>query len=414
MKRKIDHYDKKIVAGVGGFILRSSFVSWKDSAFYIPETGGLDTDRNVDILYDRSIAYHSSTLNISRHLFYQPELSDVWFSIAALEQNIKLICIDHPSGWLMETSENPGPAGWDQDNENNRSFLIRSYFRSTVTETKESEPFDINTYFDRIFIINLDRRTERWEKTLRIAGKHNLKVTRFSAVDGYTEPFRSEWERYSKSAFQLLPEGISPLMDYKDKFLKYHHYIARIHFIESKLGRKTIQSPGAWGVLLSYIEILKTAIREELNRILIFEDDIVLHNSFDIKIKECLNLMPISWKIFMLGAMQHHWDPWITWVNDSLYHCNGSSTAAHATGFNRKVFLQMLFYAEKMDLPVDEGSFFHIKNIYNKDCFIAFPNLAIQEMKDSDINSSAMKSDDILNWKQRFRWDPNDYEYDED
>lgn len=42
----------------------------------------------------------------------------------------------------------------------------------------------INDLFDKIYCINLDRRTDRWEQCVELFKKYNLTVERFSAFDG--------------------------------------------------------------------------------------------------------------------------------------------------------------------------------------------------------------------------------------
>ena len=42
----------------------------------------------------------------------------------------------------------------------------------------------INSHFNNIYCINLDRRTDRWEECLIEFKKHSLDVERFSAIDG--------------------------------------------------------------------------------------------------------------------------------------------------------------------------------------------------------------------------------------
>jgi hypothetical protein len=410
MIAKIEQHHRRAVVAAGGYQMKFPFTWFDESTIYFPETGVIPDDLTIPLVSDLALAYHSSTLRVSRHFFYQPELSDVWFSIIGLEQEVPFVLAGHDTGWIR-TDGFPGKnQQLPDDTAGYRSFLVKSWFVPQEPGQSQVKSFNINDCFDRIYVINLDRRTDRWERMQRITERHQLNAIRFPAVDGYLEPCKSAWEKYSREPLQALPEGIEPLVDFKDKFLKYHHYVARVHFMESKLNRKAIQSPGAWGVSLSYIKIIKSAIESDFQRILIFEDDIILHKSFDHKVVQLFTTVPKTWKLVMLGAMQHYWDPWVTWVTDNSYNCHGSSTAAHATALDSKVFLQILFYAEKMDLPIDEGAFFHPKNVHPKNCFIGFPNLAIQRMEDSDINSSAMQVKDIENWRNRFRWNSDDYE----
>ena len=182
--------------------------------------------------------------------------------------------------------------------------------------------------------------------------------------------------------------------------------------MEAKLNRKAIQSPGAWGYALSYISILKEAIEHDYQRILILDDDVILHKSFNGEFEKHFQNLPVDWKLILLGAMQHQWEPWITRYSEFLYHCHGTSVASHAVGIKKKAFLPLLFYSEKLDLPIDEGPVFHVQNIYSKSCFVCIPNLAIQDMRESDISSSAMKQQDVDKWIKLFRWNPDDYDFD--
>ncbi len=407
---KIEQYQRKSVIGAGGYQLQLPFTSFAGSTQYLPETGVIHADTPVPLISDLAIAYHHTTLHVSRHFFYQPELSCLWFSVTGLEQQVPFICSCHDAGWITAAGSCTDIRPPADDLAVYRSFLVKSYFISPDPGCSQGKSMNINSCFDRIYVLNLDRRPDRWEKIQRIAEKHQLDLTRFTAVDGSLEPVKSAWESYSKSELQKLPEGIAPLVNFTDKFLKYHHYIARIHFMETKLGRKAIQSPGAWGYALSYIRILKDAILNDYQRILILDDDIILYKSFNSAFEKHFGSLPGDWKLIMLGAMQHQWEPWITPYSDLFYHCHGSSVASHAVGMTRKVFLPLLFYAEKLDLPIDEGAVFHIQNVYSRQCFVFLPNLAIQDMRESDISSSAMKQQDVDWWMKLFRWIPDDYD----
>ena len=408
---KMEGHERKAVIGAGGFVIRTPFRNFSDSTVFLSERQLIAKETPVSIINDQALAYHSSTIKVSRHYFYQPWLSAFWFSIIGKEQHIPLICCDHPVDWIVSSpeaeigkNEGIGPGTY-------QNFLIKSFFIPEEKEIAESGYSPFNAYFDKVWVMNLDRRPDRWNKIKQTATHFNLKISRFSAVDGSRGAAKSDWEHYFSSDLLTLPGGIEPLSDYKDKFLKYHHYKARVHFMETKLRRKAIQSPGAWGYALSYIKIIKNAIEKDYRRILIFDDDIILHHAFNAEFDRHIRELPPDWKLIMLGAMQHYWEPHITKVKDLFYHGYGSSVASHAVGIDRKMFLPLLYYAEKMNLPIDEGAIFHIQNVYPDQCFIFLPNLAIQDMGESDINSSKMGKDDVEKWVKLFRWDPGRYYY---
>lgn len=405
-KKKIEDYNFTSIVGSGGYGFSRSRNSLEELLINYPESEEEASDVVLPVLKDSSIAYHSRTINIHRHLFYQPEFSSFWFSIAALESGVPLVCCQKPADWLTRLAEERNETYSPQTKEYLLS-LLRSYFHRSGLNNNFS---DINTFLDRIYVMNLDRRPDRWRRVMHQMASHNIAVNRFSAVDGGTEPYKFQWENYFQSPILELPGDVKPISSFREKYLDYQHYIGRVQFMESKLGRKAIQTPGAWGYLLSYISILNEAIRNDFSRILIFDDDLLLHRDFKEEFARLMLLAPNHWRMIKLGAMQHHWESsWITWRNDSFYHCNGSSIASHAVVMDCKIFLPLLYYCQKMDMPVDEGAIFHIQNVYANQCGVFYPNLVIQDVSDSDINSSALSHDEMSRKNNIFRWDFDTY-----
>jgi GR25 family glycosyltransferase involved in LPS biosynthesis len=407
LKNFIDDSGRTVIVGAGGYILDEHYRSFDESAENISEFGALTQQLHVDILKDTCLAYHSSTLKLHRHIFYQPELSPIWFSSAALDQNISLVCIQHKENWIRKIYKKEEFLNSLTGNKKYLDFSIKSYFKANYTST---DNYNINEYFNKIYLLNLDRRPDRLNRATKRLHSQKIWFTRISAVDGYKDPVKSQFETYFRSKLCSIPEGIQPIKTFKEKYLEYNHYVARVQFMENYLGKKAIQSPGAFGYALTYIEILKEAIANNYQRILIFDDDIILCKNFHNAFENRIRMLPADWRLIMLGAMQHNWnETWINWVNDSLYHCNGTSIASHAVGIQSKAFLPLLHYAEKLDLPIDEGAIYHVQQVYSKQCYVFYPNLVIQDISESDINSSAIRPEDIKKTNNLFRWDYNNY-----
>lgn len=404
----IESYGRRSVVACGGYVFKFPFNGFEQDTDIFEETPEKPAAFPVNALRDRALAYHTDTIRISRHFFYQPELSDLWFSIAALEQRVPMICLSTPAGWLKSSH----PDSFLPDGlrtEQYRTFLVNAWFGPNLPEPAGKS--GIHDVFDKLYVMNLDRRPDRWEHMESVGRRHHLNFTRFPASDGSLEPIRDDWRAYAANPLQTLPEGIEQLVSFTDKFTKYHHYIARIQFMESKFGRKAIQTAGAWGYALTYIRILEEAIRNNYRRILIWDDDVILHKNFNELFEKGMALLPPGWKLIMLGAMQHHWEPWITHYRELFYIGKGSSVASHAVGIDRRMYLPLLFYSQKLDLPIDEGAVFHVQNVYADRCFIFYPNLAIQDVSESDISSSAMKKEDAGRWIKLFRWDSSQYDF---
>lgn len=397
--------NKSIVAA-GGYRIHEPFRNYSSSLEFFSECSDVEEGMELPVLSDHALAFYSSALHLSRHHFYQPELSHFWLAISAREQQVPMNLIPHPERWIQETGTPAMYAGQSQEKNNICEQLIRAWF---VPQVAEKQPASLNEMFDRIYVMNLDRRPDRWKKVQDQARYHRISLSRFPAVDGTGEAVKRQWERYFSQPLQALPEGIEPLHTFTDKFTRYHHYVARIQFMEEKFRRKAVQSAGAFGYALTYIAILEEAIRNGYQRIMIFDDDVLLHHDFNKAFAEGITRLPAGWYLIMLGAMQHNWDPWISWENETFYRCHGSSVASHAVGIDRKVFLPLLWYARRLDLPIDEGAVFHIQNVYKERCFIWYPNLAIQDMMESDISTSAMKEAETERWLKLFRWEPDLY-----
>ncbi len=409
LKQKVDDNDRQTTIGAGGYKIVKPFTNFDQSVIQISEFQETHNDKPVDVLKDSCLVFHTSSLAVSRHHFYQPALSSIWFSILALEQNTPLICAEHAEAWIQPAGHLEEPLSDKHDPKNYRSFLTGAYF-SDVPAKHDCET--INSCFDKIYVMNLDRRPDRLENVKSRLEAHNINASRFPAIDGYAEPYKSQYESYNNSSLQHLPDGVEPVKTFKEKYLGYQHYITRIHFMENYLKKKAVQSPGALGYALTYVSILNKAIQNNYQRILIFDDDVIFHKNFNHEFRLRMRMLPDDWKLIMLGAMQHHWDDsWITWVNKNLYHCQGTSIASHAVAMQAKAFLPLLYYSEKLDLPIDEGAVYHIQHVYAKQCYVFYPNLVIQDVGESEINSSVLTAEQIQDKNNLFRWDYQYYEF---
>jgi len=114
----------------------------------------------------------------------------------------------------------------------------------------------INNYFDKIYCINLARRYDRWEDCIQNFKKHRIIADRFEGMDGK-----------------------SIVMNY-DKPL----------------------SPGEYGCLISHLNIINDAVINNYDKILIFEDDIELHNDFSKIAEDFMKEVPDNWDMLYFGA----------------------------------------------------------------------------------------------------------------
>ncbi len=274
-----------------------------------------------------------------------------------------------------------------------------------------SKPADISHFFDRVYVLNLDRRPERWARIRETAGKYGLNVERFPAVDGNLEPHLSDWREYSSRNPSKLPPGMRPVKNSREYYLDYHTERARVAFVEQRLGRKAIQSPGAWGYLKTMIALLEQAMKDDLQSVLVLDDDACFHHEIGDLFMRFKEPLPADWKILQMGTLQYQWgDDYISWVSDNLYRCNGCSVGSHAVGLHRSVFPLLLSHCYRFDLPYDEGALHYAKREFQSRSYTFHPNLIIQDTSTSDILSSKVQEREGTKEGNVYRWRLADYD----
>lgn len=101
MIEKIERHDRKIVAGCGGYIMKEEVkqfyndrkLNWHIST---PNT----QDHPVHILHTALTAWHSSALEFKYEDCEKPNMGDIWLGIAAQKQQVPMMLIERPAGWV--------------------------------------------------------------------------------------------------------------------------------------------------------------------------------------------------------------------------------------------------------------------------------------------------------------------------
>lgn len=268
----------------------------------------------------------------------------------------------------------------------------------------------VNGFFDKVYVLNLDRRPDRLAAVTRQMDQLGIAFERFTAVDGKSKPHLDEWMAYSQQKPLPIPDGVRKLTSSKDFYLNYDSPVARVAHLEQQLKGKAIRTPGAWGYMKSYIGILERALEAGHESILVLDDDALFHRNFDRLFAAAVRELPDDWKIFQLGALQYNWtDDWIKRHSEHLYLCNGSSVGSHATGIHRSVLPALLHEAQRFDMPLDVGALCHVKRAYAEKSFTVLPNLIIQDTSESDIASSDVQQAEGQKRANIYRWNLDDY-----
>ena len=203
----------------------------------------------------------------------------------------------------------------------------------------------MNQFFNKIYLINLKRRSDKLASAKAELDRHGIIYTQVQAVDG----------------LDISTDMVASTFSEED-------------------GRFVL----ALAITLS--EIFKDAAVKGYEKILIFEDDIELHNIhiFDEAIKD----LPSNFDILYLGA-QHKLEPYN--VGPHLVKVR-ESYLCHAMGFGKDA-IEYLRWAI-LEKP-NEQVYSYIQS-YRDNSFCVSPNIAFQKNSLSDISGLVANYDFIL------------------
>lgn len=236
------------------------------------------------------------------------------------------------------------------------------------TDKFVEEEFDINQYFDKIYCLNLDRRTDRWKKSSKEFSKFSIKAERWSATDG---------KKLNKKEISLLENNTDER-------------------ILSDIGR--IENKFALACLLSHLEIIKDAKSNNYKKILIFEDDIIISNKF---IEEVSKIKKLEWKLLYLGASQFLWGG--IEIKNGYYNCN-KTLGTFAYAVESSIYDDLINIFEKRNKSVDNFLSL-IQSKYKNQCITLYPNIIISDVGDSEIRESKNMED----YSKIMRWNLEDF-----
>lgn len=189
----------------------------------------------------------------------------------------------------------------------------------------------LNDWFDNIYIINLEHRTDRWQHCEEQMAKHNFIAEKFKAI------------------------GISDLIK------------------------------GWQACTLSHIAVLEDAKSRGFSRILILEDDFVFADDFNDKF---FISNYIGYDIFYLGC-NHHLEPQIVIDELPQFRKVIKGLTSHAVVYNNVQQIdEFLNFAKELKHVIDEYLFMYFQTKGTAYCY--FPNLAWQLGGYSDIEQRNM------------------------
>lgn len=192
---------------------------------------------------------------------------------------------------------------------------------------------NLNDFFPYKVCINLDKRSDRWEKMRSRFAQHNIEqVIRFPALDGKTLKIPTSW-----------------------------NYL-----------------PGAYGCLRSHLAVIEQACEQARQSVLIFEDDAVFDPQLNTRFAECVKQLPQDWDMVLFGGLHgvppRKVSPNVTRVTYSL------STYAYA--MKHTIYDGFIEVNRQAQRVLDENTR-SLQSRFNCYCFM--PHLAWVEEDYSDV-----------------------------
>lgn len=185
----------------------------------------------------------------------------------------------------------------------------------------------LNDYFDRVAVINLDRRTDRLVSFQSQAKDLGIDFARYSAVDA-----------------QAL--GISPMT----ACLRSHH------------------------------KVLADAAADGVQRLLVLEDDAEFRENFNQDFARLVSVLPDDWQMFYLGANTHSF---VDIGIEGLRKSNGALTS-HAYGVKAEMFDTLMQASGDERYPID----LIYSDLHPRfQVYVAWPGLVGQRCSFSDIEN---------------------------
>ncbi|HYG82440.1 MAG TPA: glycosyltransferase family 25 protein [Pyrinomonadaceae bacterium] len=192
---------------------------------------------------------------------------------------------------------------------------------------------NLNDFFPRKVCINLDKRSDRWERMCARFAEHGIEgVVRFPALDG---------------------RALAPPRDWA-------------------------ASRGAYGCLRSHLAVVEQARREDWPSVLIFEDDTVLDPEFRDKFPRFIEQLPADWDMLLFGGI--HYLPLIRVAENVIKIDHSLSTYAYA--MRKTVYEGFIELNRRARGALDENNR-ELQKRFNAYCFM--PHLAWVEEDYSDV-----------------------------
>lgn len=270
--------------------------------------------------------------------------------------------------------------------------------RARLDEQKASEDVralhrkTFDEAFDHIYLVNLRSAVKRRLSVARHLAQHQIRPALHEAVNGYVGEARRRHEAYAAR-----PLG---------QLTRYPEFAE----LERKRGKPFIESAGAVGYILTYLDILQDAQQKGYRRILILEDDILLHQHFFARFHAFLQQTGPDWKLLQLGASQYNWSSVneVQALRDGHYAPRRLDTCgSFAIGIDASLYAELIEAESALEAPFDHLPMGEIYERHLGACFVCYPNIVMPDVASSSIRGGRTQR----SHSEKMRWRMADFDY---
>jgi chondroitin synthase len=250
----------------------------------------------------------------------------------------------------------------------------------------------LNDEFDQVYVVNLKSQVRKKYQISQQLKDMGVSYIIWEAVNGYEGDVLEHFNRYKERPLGALK--------------KYKNFSER----EIKRNSHFIESPGAFGYIYTYIDILKNALKNNYDKILIIEDDVIFSNDFENKFSDFLQRINADWAVLQLGASQYGWDSidLDKAKNNGFYYPRRLDTCgSFAIGISKKVFQDIIEEQSFFDAPFDHLPMGEIYENNVGKCYVAFPNLVMPDVSTSTIREGRNQWEHAL----KMKWEMENFSY---
>lgn len=257
--------------------------------------------------------------------------------------------------------------------------------KKTLLRGGFSSPHILNKIFSKIYVVNLAKSVDDKVRIGAHLNSRGIKYEFWTAIDGHVGLALEEYKNYEK-------KPLGRLVRYPD--MNDREVRRKGHFIES---------PGAIGYILTYGFIIKDALKNNYEKILILEDDVILDDNFEHKFESLIRAVSNDWRVIQLGASQYDWSS----VDDKKSLDQGfyfprriHTCGSFAIGLHKDVLGLLYDAINCYESPFDVLPLGEIYEKFLGKCYVSYPNIVMPDVTSSNIRDGRNQYDH----SKKMRW----------